>query len=137
MWRWWIAAGLVVMALGVVAMAVASYSDNSIPCIDRLAYEDGHRWFGDELVGEEFHRRFSSRLDVDSGETAWLTATVQNVSRSYRQGLHLGPMPPTRFAVATPDCRLVWSSSHSFFSPSFMDTFGPHEAKGSPVSGIS
>ena len=127
MWRWWILAGLVVMAMGVVA----SYSGGPIPCIDRLAYEDGRRWFGFDygLVEEDFHRLYTSRLDVDIGETAWLTMTVQNASRYRGREFTAGLLPSARFAVATSDCRLVWSSPHNFLLSFAFMSFGPHEAK--------
>ena len=130
MWRWWIFGGLVVMALGVVAMVVmALYSGGSIPCIDRLAYEDGRGWYGfnDGLVEEDFHRLYSSRLDVDIGETAWLTMTVQNADRYRGRELTVGLS--ARFAVAASDCRLVWSSPHVFLLTFLFMSFGPHEAK--------
>ena len=115
MWRWWILAGLVVMALGVVTMVVASYSSSSRPCLVNQ-------------VSEEFQNRYSSRLDVDIGETALLTLTMRNTQR-YGQGFDAGYIPPFWFVVTTLDCRTVWQSPHGFLAPTIHIRFAPHETK--------
>ena len=116
MWRWWMFAGLVVMALGVVTMGVmAVYSGGSRPCLVNQ-------------VSEEFHKGYTTRLDMDFGETALLTMTMRNTQEG-RQGFDAGFIPPVLFTVLTPDCRTVWQSPHSFLAPIKHIRFEPHEAK--------
>ena len=106
MWRWWIGGGLVVMALGVVTMAVAAPTGGPDHCIESLRYEDGRPRFDTNQVSEEFHQLFSTRSNVTIGETVRLTMTVRN-TQDRRQTLRLG-MGPTFLLVTTPDCRVVW-----------------------------
>ena len=127
MWRWWIAAGLVVMALGVVTMAVAAPTGGPDHCIESLRYEDGRPRFDTNQVSEEFHQLFSTRSDVTIGETVRLTMTVRN-TQDRRQTLRLG-MGPVFILVATPDCRVVWLQPRSVILMGTDLHFGPHEEK--------
>ena len=115
MWRWWIVAGLVVMALVVVTLAVAAPTGDSRPCLVNQ-------------VSEEFHKRYSTRLDVDFGETVLLTMTLQN-TQDRRQGFDAGFIPPVLFTVLTPDCRTVWQSPYGFLAPTIHVRFEPEETK--------
>ena len=79
MWRWWILAGLVVMALGVVAMVAATRTGGPSRCIESSKYEDGRPRFDANQVDESFHKLLSSRLDVKIGDTAlMLTMAIRN-----------------------------------------------------------
>ena len=103
MWRWWIAAGLVVMALGMVGCA-----DEENPCFRKPASPgDDTVWF-ESPVGESFHGYLASRLDVEIGETAWMTMRVMNTwSHPRIIGTEYGPREV--WTVTTPECEPVWT----------------------------
>ncbi len=125
MWRWWILAGLVVMALGAVACADPSLQAR---CFGSSPDEGVNPTFAPQ-PNREFHRLFSSRLDVVLWETARLTIVVQN-TQDYNQVLNTGLVPPANFLVIEPDCRLVWHSPRAQLLPSYQLEFEPHEVKG-------
>ena len=102
MWRWWILAGLVVMALGVVAMVAATRTGGPSRCIESSKYDDGRPRFDANQVDESFHKLLSSRLDVTIGDTALMVVTVRN-TQNRSQTLAVGLFPPIRFIVTTPD----------------------------------
>ena len=116
MWRSWILAGFVVLALGVMTL-VASHSSRpgSIPCI-----------WGKQLSGE-FNRDFSSRLDSDFGETVSLTMELKNISTGPRT-IESGLIPIARVTVTTLHCEPVWQSPFGGqFLPAFDLDFEPGE----------
>ena len=131
MWRWWIAAGLVVMALGVVAMAVVSYSGGPSRCIGSTIPEGGY-WFPFTPFGtqasEELRQRYPSDLSVEFGETTWLTMTLRN-AQDYQRTLTANAAPLPVFVVTTPDCREVWRSPMNQFSGTIPLDFEPHETR--------
>ena len=128
MWRWWILAGVVVMALGVVAMVAATRTGGPSRCIESSKYEDGRPRFDANQVDESFHKLLSSRLDVTIGDTAWLTMAIRN-TQDHEQMLAVGLVPPIRFIITTPDCRVVWSSPRYFLLTGVDLYFKSHEEK--------
>lgn len=125
MWRWWTLAVLLVMTLG--AMACADPRDPG-RCIGSSPDEDDRFWFGAQ-PSREFHRLYSSRLDVVLGEAARLTIVVQN-THNYNQVLNTGLAPPASFVVTEPDCQVVWHSPLNQLLPRYQLEFEPHEVKG-------
>ena len=124
MWRWWILAGLVVMALGVATMVVAVPSGGPDHCIERF-YEEGRMVFNYNQVGEDFHQVFSSRFDVTIGEAVLLGLTVRNTQDHERRlGLGTGP---SYTLVTTPDCRVVWLFPRNVLLSRGYKDVDPHE----------
>ena len=126
MWRWWIFAGVVVMALGVVTMVAATRTGGPSRCIESSKYEDGRPRFDANQVDESFHKLLSSRLDVTVGDTALLVVTVRN-TQNRSQTLAVGLFPPIRFIVTTPDCGVVWTSPRYQLLAGIDLHFAPHE----------
>ena len=127
MWRWWIFAGVVVMALGVVACGVRDPGR----CIGSTIPEGGY-WFPFSPFGtqarEELHRRYPSALSVDFGEDTWLVMTMRN-AQDYGRTLTARAAPLPAFVVTTPDCREVWRSSMNQYSATIHLRFEPHETR--------
>ena len=128
MWRWWIFAGVVVMALGVVTMVAATRTGGPSRCIESSKYDDGRPRFDANQVDESFHKLLSSRLDVTIGDTALLVVTVRN-TQNRRQTLALGLTPPIRFIVTTSDCQVVWLSPRYHLLAGVDLHFEPHGEK--------
>ena len=126
MWRWWILAGLVVMALGAVTMVVVARTGDPNHCIERF-YEEGSLGFNSNQVGDDFHQLFSSRSDLIIGETVRMVATVRNTQdRGQTLGLGVGPH---FIVVTTPDCQKVWFHPRNVLLVGSSLHFGPHEEK--------
>ncbi len=119
MWRWWILAGLVVMALGVAACGDRTHDVG--PCADRRSlqrsWESSVGWelSGDMgTVDDEFYRdlyrAFAPRLDVNVGETTKLTLSIRNRSDKTPTLTMRYHMPNVIFTITTPDCDPIWFS---------------------------
>ncbi len=119
MWRWWILAGLVVMALGVSACGDGTHDVGL--CADqghlKRSWESDIRW---ELSGDtgtvddefyqELYRTFAPRLDVKLGETAKLTLTIRNRSDEAQTLTMRYYAANVIFTITTPGCFPVWFS---------------------------
>ena len=124
-------AGLVVMALGVVTMAlVASYNGDRHgvgPC----ALDPDGAWYlmeSAELVDDEFWQSYAPRLDVDFGETAKLTLTLRN-TRDEERILTTTRHARVTYVVTARNCAVVWrspSDKHAWTAPL---QFGPGEER--------
>ena len=123
MWRLRVVVA-VLITLGAIACA-----DPRDPgrCIGSSPDKDDRLWFGTQ-PSREFHRLYSSRLDVALGEAARLTIVVQN-TQGHDQVLNTGLAPLASFVVTDPDCRTVWYSPLNQLLPSYQLQFEPHEVK--------
>ena len=104
MWRWWILAGVVVTALGVVACRDAGRLEEN-PC----AHEDpdDDLWGGGVPIEGDLRLSYVARVDVDFGKTARLVLSLRN-PQPYVQAIVRNDNMD--FVVTTPECELVWWS---------------------------
>ncbi len=105
MWRWWILAGLVVMALGASAYWVVFRGGRDMgPCASTIEWH-----FSPPVVGEDFYRSYTPHLGVDIAETAKLTLTIR---KDGDDGGRFVPETNVSFVVTDmprwTECLVIW-----------------------------
>ena len=112
MWRWWILAGVVVMALVVVILGVVAFISGGSgpawevsPCTYAAPQEQAHLYGSPS--SEYFNRSFALRLDVNFGETALIMMELENISGRARI-IETGMAHIPLMVVTTPYCEAVW-----------------------------
>ena len=137
MWRWWIGAGLVVMALGVVGCGDNAHDVG--PCADSGFLRDSWKsWVDTGTVDDEFYRElyrtYAPRLDVDVGETVKLNLAIRNKTAE-AQKLTPEHTPFVTFSITWPDCEPLWFSTSRHAEPKTNLRFEPGEEREYPSLG--